>query len=379
MLAGIGLKIPSDELIAGLPMAIRQMIEIGKVLSQDPKIVIFDEPTASLSKEEVRVLFGIIERLKKEGKGIIYISHRLEEVFALADRVTVMKDGKKMVTDAITNFDENRLISKMVGRELKDVFPKKPDRYGKEILSVNVRYKDSSGTISFSVHAGEVLGIGGLQGQGQIKLLQSVFGLEAVDDLKIVLDGKELQVGNQVQAVKAGIALIPENRGDEGIFLDASVHENLAAATLDKRSKLGFINKREENHEVHEMVRELAIKIASPMQAAKSLSGGNMQKLVLGKWLIAEPRVVILLEPTKGVDVGTKQQIYRIIRSLADKNVAVVLYTSDMLELIGVSDRVMVMNQHSFTADLTGDDITEENIMKGAVNIKHSNGAVETV
>ncbi len=375
VLAHVNLEIDPDELVGGLPMAVRQMVEIGKVLSQQPKIIIFDEPTASLSKGEVKVLFGIINKLRDEGKGIIYISHRLEEVFELADRVTVMKDGKKVVTDSIAAFDENKLISKMVGRDLQDVFPPKAARIGENVIfSMNVRYSAGAKPISFAVREGEVLGIGGLQGQGQIKLLQSIFGLETVEELSIEIHGEQRSAKNQADALGSKIALVPENRGDEGVFLGASVYENLAAATLDQRKKFGFIKKREEQKGVSRMIEELAVKISSQLQPANSLSGGNMQKLVFGKWILANPDVIILLEPTKGVDVGTKQQIYRIIRELANNNAAVIIYTSDMLELIGVSDRVMVMNHDAFTAELQGEEITEENIMKGAVSTVDING-----
>lgn len=368
VLSSVNLKLDADELVSGLPMAVRQMVEIGKVLAQQPKLIIFDEPTASLSKEEVKVLFGIIRKLREDGKGIIYISHRLEEVFELADRVTVMKDGKKVVTDSISEFDENKLISKMVGRDLKDVFPPKAEKVSdKEIFSMSVKYTSVSKPVSLSVKEGEVLGIGGLQGQGQIKLLQSAFGLEAAEELDIRIHGEGCSIENQSDAVKAKIALIPENRGDEGVFLGASVYENLASATLENRKKIGFIKRKEEQSDVSRMIDELAVKISTDLQSADSLSGGNMQKLVIGKWLLADPSVIILLEPTKGVDVGTKQQIYRIIRELANKKTAVIIYTSDMLELIGVSDRILVMNHNRFTAELTGDDITEEKIMKGAV------------
>ncbi len=375
VLKNVNLELDPEELVSGLPMAVRQMVEIGKVLSQNPKIIIFDEPTASLSKDEVKILFQIVNKLKKEGKAIIYISHRLEEIFELADRVTIMKDGKKVVTDQISEFDENKLISKMVGRDLKDIFPPKAEKLSEnEIFSMSVKFNPEEKPVALNIQEGEVLGIGGLQGQGQIKLLQSMFGLEHVEELRILINGTERIIHNQSDAVKAGMALIPENRGEEGVFLGASVYENISAATLDKRKKMGFIKRNEEQAAVAKMVKELSVKISSEYQNAESLSGGNMQKLVLGKWLVGNPEVIILIEPTKGVDVGTKQQIYRIIREIAGKNTAVLMYTSDMLELIGVSDKVLVMNNCRFTAELTGAEITEENIMKAAVSVLDIDG-----
>jgi ABC-type sugar transport system ATPase subunit len=263
----------------------------------------------------------------------------------------------------------------MVGRDLKDVFPPKAMHLREKVaFSISIKFLGKDKLISFCVREGEVLGIGGLQGQGQIKLLEAIFGLESVEELSMTMNGEAFSISNQADAVKAKIALIPENRGEQGVFLGASVYENLASATLDSRSMLGFIKKRAEKSEVVRMVQELSIKINSDYQVASSLSGGNMQKLVIGKWLMGSPSVIILLEPTKGVDVGTKQQIYQIIRDLANRNTAVIIYTSDMLELIGVSDRVLVMSNSRFTAEYSGSDITEENIMKGAVSLFDING-----
>ncbi|HCG63738.1 MAG TPA: sugar ABC transporter ATP-binding protein [Sphaerochaeta sp.] len=367
----VHLDLDPNELIKGLPVAIRQMVEIGKVLSQDPKIIIFDEPTASLSKDEVELLFSIIRRLKDEGKAIIYISHRMEEVFELADRVTVMKDGKKVTTEPVGNFTEDSLVSMMVGRELREIFPPKLDEgiRGKKRFYARVQYNQSSEPIEFSIYEGEVLGFGGLQGQGQIQLLEAIFGLHQVKDLYVEINGNACVIKSPHDAIQNSIALIPENRAEEGVFLTMSVAENLSVATLGNRSRYGIIQNRAEQQAVHEMVDELSVKVATVQQPANSLSGGNMQKLVLGKWLMSEPKVVFLLEPTKGVDVGTKQHIYKLIRDLANKGVACLLYTSDMLELIGMSDRVIVMNDNSITAYLQGSSISEESIMRAAVSL----------
>ncbi|MCK9482213.1 MAG: sugar ABC transporter ATP-binding protein [Bacteroidia bacterium] len=365
----VNLNLDPCELIKGLPVAILQMIEIGKVLSQNPKLIIFDEPTASLSKEEVELLFDIIRNLKKEGKAIIYISHRLEEVFELADRVTVMKDGKKVATEEIDKFDEDKLISMMVGRELEEIFPPKADsnNLGKVRFSTFVQYDHNHRPIEFEIREGEVLGFGGLQGQGQIKLLETIFGLRKAKELKVILEDQECPIKNPTDAIKKSIALIPENRSTEGVFLTMSASNNLSVATLTNRSKFGFIEKKNEYKSVKNIIKELSIKVSSFFQPANSLSGGNMQKLVLGKWLMSKPKVIFLLEPTKGVDIGTKQNIYKLVRELANNGVACLLYTSDMLELIGMSDRVMVMNKNAISGELVGENITEENIMRAAV------------
>lgn len=370
VLAEIGVDIHPDELIGSLPMALRQMVEIAKVLTQKPEILVFDEPTAALSKDEVAILFGILDNLKKDGKGIIFISHRLDEVLTVSDRITVMRDGQKVMTEDADRFDEDRLVLSMVGRQLTEIFPaKSPEKRGEEeLFHFDGVLKKSGKRTAFSVHDGEVLGIGGLQGQGQLEMLESIFGLGHCRDMRMKVQGQDVSVHQPLQAIRSRIALIPENRNEEGVFLILDIQENLAAATLDNRTRMGFIQKQEEGAAVREIVDRLSIRIASLDQAVESLSGGNLQKIVLGKWLISKPRVMVMLEPTKGVDVGTKQQIYTLIRNLADNHVAVIVYTSDMLELIGLCDRVLVMNQGMLTASLDGGHITEENLMKGSVS-----------
>lgn len=373
ILGTIGIKINPDLLVSSLPMALRQMVEIGKVLAQKPDLIIFDEPTAPLSHDEVIILFNIIKDLKKQGKGIIFISHRLDEVLAISDRITVMKDGQSVITDATANFDEQKLISSMVGRELSEIFPEKRNPQGDQqvLFAYEGVLTRSESKVAFSVYEGEVLGVGGLQGQGQLELLQSIFGLGGCDDLKLSINDQKITVKNPRQAMRHGIAFVPENRNEEGVFLILSALSNLAAPTIDRRTKAGLVEKNAELQVVRDMINQLSIKVSSQHQIAQSLSGGNMQKLVLGKWLIFNPQVIVLLEPTKGVDVATKQQIYLLIRQLADSGVAVIVNTSDMLELIGLCDRVLVMNQGVLTASLSGEEINEESIMEASVSNKN--------
>jgi ABC-type sugar transport system ATPase subunit len=369
ILQEIGVEIQPDVLVSSLPMAQRQMVEIAKVLSEDPDVLIFDEPTAPLSKDEVRLLFTILRDLKNGGKAIVFISHRLDEVLEISDRITVMKDGKRVITENASEFSEDKLISSMVGRSFSEIFPPKPPMKPTEVIfSYSGVLKSSGRKVALTVWRGEVLGVGGLLGQGQMELLQSIFGLGDCEELELEVQGRRISSRNPVQAMKAGIGLIPENRGEEGVFLILSALENLAAPTLGRRESFGWIRSRVEKQEVSGIVNRLTIKISSLNQPAQSLSGGNMQKLVLGKWLIFEPKVMVMLEPTKGVDVSTKQQIYRLIRELADRGVAVILNTSDMLELIGLCDRVLVMNHGFLTAELKRDEITEETIMKASVS-----------
>jgi ABC-type sugar transport system ATPase subunit len=370
VLKEISVDINPDILVGSLPMALRQMVEIGKVLAQESELIIFDEPTAPLSLDEVKILFTILQDLKQRGKGIVFISHRLEEVLSISDRITVMKDGKVVTTEPTSAFDHHRLISSMVGREMSEIFPPKPDAQEvlPELFTFDGMLRSRGTRVAFSVHKGEVTAIGGLQGQGQMELLQAIFGKGGCDPMEITIHDQPIHIHNPRQAMQHGIALVPENRNEEGVFLILSVLENLAAATIDRRKKIGVIQKKAESDVTQQMIESLSIKISSPRQLVQSLSGGNMQKVVLGKWLIFKPRVIVLLEPTKGVDVATKQQIYLLIRQLADQGVAVILTTSDMLELIGLCDRVLIMNQGFLTACLKGEAITEENIMTASVS-----------
>jgi len=372
ILKSIGVEIGPDLLVSSLPIALRQMVEIGKVLAQKPELIIFDEPTAPLSHDEVIVLFKIINDLKKQGKGIIFISHRLEEVLSISDKITVMKDGQKVLTDVTSNFNEQKLISSMVGREISEIFPPKHIPLGqqKELFTYDGVLSRSNSRVTFSVREGEVLGVGGLQGQGQFELLHSIFGLGGCEELKISIKGQKASIKNPGQAMRHGIAFVPENRNEEGVFLILSSLANLVATTIDRRQKASFIDKRAELQVVRDMINQLSIKVSSHRQLAQSLSGGNMQKLVLGKWLIFNPRVIVLVEPTKGVDVATKQQVYILIRQLADSGIAVIVNTSDMIELIGLCDRVLVMNHGFVTASLSGEEITEERIMEASVSNK---------
>jgi ABC-type sugar transport system ATPase subunit len=370
-LAAIGANIDPAMLVDSLPVAQRQMVEIAKVLNRDPRIVIFDEPTTALSAEEATRLFGIMENLKKKGCAIVFISHRLKEVLQISDRVTVMKDGVKILTDNIAAFDEERLISLMVGREITDIYPQKlpkPDGADrKEFFSFAAAPNRFGETVQFSMEKGEILGLGGLAGQGQDILLESMFGLGKSDRAVMTLNGTELKFATPRAAIDSGIALVPQDRNRQGIFGILSVSGNISAATLRQRQTFGFILGKKERSAVEAMTRALDIRALSPAQECRLLSGGNMQKVVLGRWLLSNPRVMILLSPTSGIDIGTKRQIYHLLRGLAAKGVAIIVLSGDMIELIGLCDRVLVMNEGMITANLSGEQLTEEEIMKASV------------
>ncbi|MDR1733093.1 MAG: sugar ABC transporter ATP-binding protein [Synergistaceae bacterium] len=381
----IGADIDPSLLAGSLSMARRQMVEIARVLLQKPDIVIFDEPTTALSAEEAERLFAVMNDLKRKGCAVVFISHRLKEVLRISDRVTVMKDGVKVLTENIGFFDENKLISLMVGRELTDIYPPKlsqktENTQAPEIFSFQ-SVSPSGGKVAFSIREGEVLGVGGLAGQGQDVLLESMFGLREKGRSSMVLRGRELRFANPMQAIRSGIALVPQDRNRQGGFGVLSVPANMASATLKDRQTLGFVRVREEREAVSGMIRRLNIRTlgrdgsedsdlsfaALASLECRLLSGGNMQKVVFGRWLLPDPGLMILLSPTSGIDIGTKRQIYHLIRDLANRGVVVIVLSSDMIELIGLCDRVLVMNAGKVTADLSGPRLTEEDIMKASV------------
>lgn len=366
----MGLSVDPRCLVQDLPLAERQIIEISKILAQGARLIILDEPTAALSHREVEKLFEIIKKLKSQGKAVIFISHRLKEILEIADLITVLKDGKKVGTLSKDEATEEKLIQMMVGRQFSDLFP---PRYSggcpeEVVLKVeNLSVGNSVHDVSFSVEKNKILGIGGLEGQGQSDLLRALFGIEKIKNGKVILEGKEIFVRSPEEAKRNGIAMVPEDRQREGVFLLRSVRENLTIATLEQRQTLSIINIKEENKELQEIVKELNIKVVNSDQEVSSLSGGNLQKVIIGRWLIAKPKVFILLEPTRGVDVATKSQIYFLLRRLANEGVAIIMYSSDMMELIGLCDQVLIMYEGRVVALLEGEQINEESIMSTAV------------
>lgn len=370
LLARVGLEIDHRTLVSSLGMPERQLVEIAKVINQDPDIVVFDEPTAPLSRREVEQLFRVIGELKDAGKSVIFISHRLEEVLRISDRLTVMKDAEVVVTDDTEHFDEDRIISSMVGRDIQELFPPKVaiDSDAPETLHFSAVLERSDARVEFVARRGEILGFGGLQGQGQLDTLRALFGLGGCSHLHVSVADEPVRISHPRDAMSAGIAMVPDNRLQYGVFSGRTVRENLTVSTLQARAHFGVVDRRAETEAVRESIEQLSVRLSSPEQPIESLSGGNMQKVVVGRWLLFNPRVVIALEPTQGIDVGTKQQLYTLLRQLADEGIVVVLYTTDMLELVGLCNRVLVMNHGMLTGNISGGDISEESIMRAAVS-----------
>lgn len=355
----------------------KQMAEILKALVKDPDIMILDEPTSALTAEEVQILFNIMRKLKEEGKAVIFISHRMEEMFEIGEVITVFKDGQLVETNSITDLDMDKLIKLMVGRELSDVYPNHMKELSDEVLLEvkGLQIAHNSEPINFDIHKGEIVGIAGLSGHGQEELINSLSGLHKSFGGNIVLKGKELKINNSTKAVKHHIALVPGDRKQEGLLLQKSIRDNIAISSVNHRTIFGaFIDSSKEKGLVDLYKEKLRIKMVSPQQAVVELSGGNQQKVVLAKELALNPNLILFNEPTKGIDVGSKREFYYIMRELAEDGVAVILYSTDLMEVIGMSDKVVVMYENNVSAQLTGEDIYEENIMRYAMGIKEEKG-----
>lgn len=342
----------------------KQMIEIAKALMTDAKVIIMDEPTAALTEREIEKLFQVIESLKKEGVSIVYISHRMEEIFAICDRITIMRDGKTVDTKAIPETNFHEVVKKMVGRELTDRYPERTPSTGDIVLEVKQATKKGQfQDISFSVKAGEIVGVAGLMGAGRTEMMRSLFGLDPLDQGEIWVHGKKAVIKKPSDAVKLGIGFITEDRKDEGLMLDASIRENIGLPNLKSFSPKGLIDKKNEQDFVDLLIKRLMIKTASSDISARSLSGGNQQKVVIAKWIGIQPKVLILDEPTRGVDVGAKREIYQLMNELTDRGVAILMVSSELPEILGMSDRVLVIHEGTISGELDKTEATQERIM----------------
>jgi ribose transport system ATP-binding protein len=347
-----------------LGVAQQQMVEVAKALHQKAGLIIMDEPTSALSISEIRDLFDIVRELKTGGVSVIYISHHLEETFLISDRITVLRDGRNVATLQAGNVDVAGLIRLMVGRDLAEQFPKEVSPRGKEVLRVEglnqgTRLQD----ISFSAYAGEVLGIAGLVGAGRTELARAVFGADPVDSGRIFVDGVEKRIHSPQDAVRAGIGLLTEDRKQQGLILLMNVRENICMAVLDRLTRGLATDARKETTIAQKYIDAMAIKASSQGQLAMNLSGGTQQKVVLGKWMATEPRVLIFDEPTRGIDVGAKVEIYRAMNQLARQGMAILMISSELPEILGMSDRVMVVGGGRVRGILPREEATEEKVL----------------
>ncbi len=347
-----------------LSIAQQQMVEIGKATSRKSMIIAMDEPSATLTDHELKALFELIRSLKDKGVSIIYISHRLEEIFEIADRVTVMRDGKYVGTKAIADTDREDLIKMMVGRELTEVIPKVAAEIKGPALEVKgLTRKGVIEDINFTLHHGEVLGLAGLVGAGRTEVARAIFGADTIDAGEILLDGKPIKVKSPRDAIRQGIGLVTEDRKALGLILGMVVRENISLANLDSLTKLGFVNRREEKHISQQYIEDLMIKTPSSEQQVQNLSGGNQQKVVLAKWLFTQSKVLIFDEPTRGIDVGAKTEIYNLMNRLAATGAAIIMISSELPEILGMSDRILVMHEGRLAGELSREEATQEGIM----------------
>ncbi len=368
LLLRIGFDIAPTTLVGTLTVAGKQMVEIAKALNRKSRIILMDEPSATLTKKELDALFQIIRDLKEQGIAVIYISHRMEEIFEICDTATVMRDGQIIGTRNVADVSPDELVEMMVGRELDSAFPGRNVTIGEEVLRVeNLCRKDRRQDVSFCLHEGEVLGIAGLVGAGRTEIMRAVFGVDYINKMNVYIRGKKVRIRNPKVAKKHGIAFLTENRKLEGLTLDFSVKTNIVAANLPSIRKGGVTNKKMENEIADRYIDRTKIKTPTRDQKVGNLSGGNQQKVVVSKWLNSNPDILIMDEPTRGIDVGAKREIYEIINELAAQGKAIVLISSELPEVLGMSDRVLVMKDDAIVAELTGEQISAVEVMRYAL------------
>lgn len=364
ILGKLGVRIQPGQRMSELSVGQQQMIEIAKALMVDAQVIIMDEPTAALTQSETEVLFQVVNSLRKKGVSIVYISHRMEEIFELCDRITILRDGSYIDTKKISETDMNDVVKMMIGREIGERYPVRDVKIGDVALEVKgLNCPGVFQNVSFEVRAGEVLGVSGLMGAGRTEIMQAIFGNMPHVSGNIFLNGKEIQNKNPQQAMENGIGFITEDRKVEGLMLEESIMKNISLANLGRISNKGVLNKKTEEELVKKGIEELHIKCFGPQHECNNLSGGNQQKVVFAKWIYTNPKVLILDEPTRGVDIGAKKEIYSIINDLAAKGVAIIMVSSELPEVLGMSDRVMVVREGLIRGVLSREEANQENVM----------------
>lgn len=364
ILNDLGIKMGINAKVGTLPIAQQQMVEIVKAVSTDAKLIIFDEPTSSLSVKEVETLYSIMEKLHKRGVAIVYISHRMDEIFRVSERITLLRDGKNIFTDDIVNVSRERLIDGIVGSKLEDGYPTREPKLGKELLKVEGltsagHFRD----ISFSLREGEILGFAGLVGAGRTEVAKTIFGEYPYQSGTITVEGKHYKPRGSAKAIRHKIAYATEDRKAEGLMLGRSIRENTSIASIKEVIRLGFVDERQEKKGVTEVTKSLNVKTPSIEQIANNLSGGNQQKVCLAKWMLTKPNIMILDEPTRGIDVGAKAEFYHIIVELAKSGVGVILISSEESELTGLCDRILVLREGELVGEVKPGENTDKEMM----------------
>lgn len=367
LLQNFGLTIDPGQKMGQLSIAQMQMIEIMKAVNCGAHLIVMDEPTSSLTDDEIKILFEKIRELKRNNVAVIYISHRMEEIFEITDTVTIFRDGQYIDTRKTSEISKDELISLMVGRALDSVFPKTYVKIGEPVLQVQNLKNDRSKDISFNVNAGEILGFYGLVGAGRSEIFRSIFGLDKMYEGTIILDGKKILIKHPADAIEAGIAMVTEDRKESGLILCRSIKENIALPNLDKFKWGPFLDKAKEEVVCQEMAEKITVKMSTLHQLVGNLSGGNQQKVVLSKWLLKNPRVLILDEPTRGIDVGAKAEIHALMCEFAKAGMAIVLISSELPEVMGMSDRLLVMGEGEIRGEMKFEQYSQDEILKCAL------------
>ncbi|MBZ0283888.1 MAG: sugar ABC transporter ATP-binding protein [Anaerolineae bacterium] len=363
--------------VGSLNVGNRQRVEIAKALSINARVLIMDEPTAALTETDVERLFEIVRLLKGQGVGIIYISHRLQEVFELADRATVLRDGQYVGTKAVKDTSEDELISMMVGRTIDNLFPKLPAKPGEPVLEIrNLTRPPLTRNVSLTVRAGEIVGLSGLVGSGRSELAQVIFGMTPAQSGEIYIGGQRVHINHPAQAVKLGIAYVPEDRGTQGLVKQMNIRENASLAVLRALSRASFIKRGEERTLAKNAIQQLSIRAYGTEQIVNKLSGGNQQKVVISKWLASKPKLLIMDEPTRGIDVGAKSEIHRLMSELAvNQGLAILMISSELPEVLGMSDRVLVMREGQLVAEFDRTQATQESVGAAMMRVQAVNGS----
>jgi len=367
----IGLEVSLHRKVKSLSVGQRQQVEIAKALSQDARILVFDEPTSSLSFSEVERLLALVEQLRDRQVAIVYVTHHLHEVIRLASRVAVLRDGHLVGTIDGDQINKEKMISLMVGRDVTSFFQPKAHKvnYDQPALEVkSLTYQSSKKPVNFRLHRGEILGVAGLVGAGRTELARVLFGIDRSLEGEIRIHDRKVTIRSPVDAINQGMALVPEDRQLQGLLLSKSVRTNITLSALRQIAKLEWIDRKEERQISQKMMKDLSIRASSPEQSVKFLSGGNQQKVVLAKWLVTKPEILLLDEPTRGVDVGAKSEIYTLISSLAEMGMAILMISSEMEEVVGISDRVLVMREGEVVGELAKEQINEETILALAID-----------
>jgi len=376
LLASIGIGVSPDTILKNLSIASQQMIEIAKALSKNARIIVFDEPTSSLTTAEIKELFAIIATLKKKGVGMFYISHRLEEIFEIGDRVTILRDGKKISTSKINAISMGEIVEGIAGRKIENVYVRRFPEKGEVLLEIKDLCADRFKNINMQVRAGEIVGIAGLVGAGRSEVVRAAFGIDPYESGEVLVKGETMPKGNPQYVSEKGVAFLPEDRKREGLALSLSIRENAVVSALKRLNPGGVVRRREERRVVQSFVNSLEISTPTVEKLAHFLSGGTQQKVVLAKWLVTHAQVFIFDEPTRGIDIGSKSSIYRLMDDLVHQGAGIIMISSELPEVLGMSDRIYVMAQGSIAGELTREEANQRAVIQLAFSQTHT-AAVE--